>query len=41
LSLDVDVVADGVRVPLARQRVADLARAQLACPWVGDGAETV
>jgi probable rRNA maturation factor len=36
LSLAVDVVADGVRVPLARQRVADLARAVLSAEGVRD-----
>jgi probable rRNA maturation factor len=34
LSLDVEVAAEGVRVPLARQRVADLARSVLRAEGV-------
>lgn len=36
MSLDVDVAADGVRVPLARQRVAGLARSVLESEGVRD-----
>jgi probable rRNA maturation factor len=36
LSLDVEVAADGVRVPLAKRRVVDLARAVLAAEGVRD-----
>ncbi|HET9003017.1 MAG TPA: rRNA maturation RNase YbeY [Gemmatimonadaceae bacterium] len=36
MSLDVEVAADGVRVPLAKQRVADLARAVLEAEGVRD-----
>jgi len=36
LSLDVEVAADGVRVPLAKRRVADLARAVLEAEGVRD-----
>jgi len=36
LSLAVDVAADGVRVPLSRQRVAELARGVLAAEGVRD-----
>ena len=36
MSLDVDVAAEGVRVPLARHRVADLARAVLEAEGVRD-----
>lgn len=36
MSLDVDVVADGVRVPLARNRVSDLARAVLGAEGIRD-----
>lgn len=36
MSLDVEVAADGVRVPLAKRRVADLARAVLAAEGVRD-----
>ena len=36
MSLDVDVAADGVRVALARQRVAELARAVLRAEGVRD-----
>jgi probable rRNA maturation factor len=41
LSLDVDVAADGVRVPLARRRVADLARAVLEAEGVTDAAISI
>jgi probable rRNA maturation factor len=41
LSLDVDVIADGVRVPLARQRVAGLARAVLGAEGVRDAAVSI
>jgi len=41
LSLDVDVAADGVRVPLARQRVAELARAVLAAEGVRDASLSI
>jgi probable rRNA maturation factor len=36
LSLDVEVAADGVRVPLAKRRVADVARAVLEAEGVRD-----
>ena len=36
MSLDVEVAADGVRVPLAKRRVADLARAVLEAEGVRD-----
>lgn len=36
MSLDVEVAADGVRVPLAKHRVADLARAVLEAEGVRD-----
>ena len=36
MSLDVEVAADGVRVPLAKRRVADLARAVLEAEEVRD-----
>lgn len=36
MSLDVEVAADGVRVPLAKRRVADLARAVLQAEGVRD-----
>ena len=36
MSLDVEVAADGVRVPLAKSRVADLARAVLEAEGVRD-----
>ena len=36
MSLDVEVAADGVRVPLARQRVVDLARGVLRAEGVRD-----
>ena len=41
MSLDVDVAADGVRVPLARQRVAELARAVLGAEGVRDASLSV
>lgn len=41
MSLDVDVAADGVRVPLARRRVADLARAALEAEGVTDAAISI
>ena len=41
MSLDVDVAADGVRVPLARRRVADLARAVLEAEGVTDAAISI
>ena len=41
MSLDVDVAADGVRVPLARQRVAELARAVLAAEGVRDASLSI
>ncbi|NUO62507.1 MAG: rRNA maturation RNase YbeY [Gemmatimonadaceae bacterium] len=36
MSLDVEVAADGVRVPLSRERVAELARAALRAEGVRD-----
>lgn len=41
MSLDVDVAADGVRVPLARQRVGELARAVLAAEGVRDASLSI
>jgi probable rRNA maturation factor len=41
LSLDVDVAAEGVRVPLARPRVAELARAVLEAEGVGDASLSI
>ena len=41
MSLDVDVAADGVRVPLAKRRVADLARAVLEAQGVRDAAVSI
>ena len=41
MSLDVEVAADGVRVPLARRRVAELARAVLRAEGVRDAAISI
>ena len=41
MSLDVEVAADGVRVPLARRRVADLARAVLEAEGVADASISI
>ena len=41
MSLDVDVATDGVRVPLARRRVADLARGVLRAEGVRDAAISI
>ncbi len=41
MSLDVDVAADGVRVPLARRRIADLARGVLRAEGVRDAAISI
>jgi len=41
LSQDVDVAAEGVRVPLARSRVADLARAVLEAEGVADASLSI
>lgn len=41
MSLGVDVAADGVRVPLARERVASLARAVLRAEGVRDAAISI
>ena len=41
MSLDVEVAADGVRVPLARERVASLARAVLRGEGVRDAALSI
>jgi len=41
LSLDVDVAADGVRVPLAQRRVAGLARAVLEAEGVTDASISI
>jgi len=41
LSLDVDVAADGVRVPLAQRRVAGLARAVLDAEGVTDASLSI
>ena len=41
MSLDVEVAADGVRVPVARRRVAELARAVLRAEGVRDAAVSI
>ncbi len=41
MSLDVEVAADGVRVPVARHRVAKLARAVLRAEGVRDAAVSI
>jgi len=41
LSLDVEVAAEGVRVPLARRRVAELARAVLEAEGVPDASISI
>lgn len=41
MSLDVEVAADGVRVPLAKRRVADLARAVLEAEGVRDASLSI
>ena len=41
MSLDVEVAADGVRVPLSRERVAALARAALVSEGVRDAALSI
>lgn len=41
MSLDVDVAADGVRVPLAKRRVAELVRAVLEAQRVRDAAVSI